>query len=1097
MPRMPATTPPPAPNPSAALTSWPAPSEGAIPPPLSFARHDVTAVLVTHDGERWVRGALRNLHQQRRAFQRLIVVDTGSLDRTREIVGEFIPQDDIVSAPRDAGFGGAVGTGLEQSVRWSPVDDDRERIEWVWLLHDDSEPAPDALHHLLAAVDPDDTVAVAGPKVRGWYRRRMLLEVGATIAGSGSRETGLERGEQDQGQHDGRRDVLAVGSAGMLVRRDVWDRLGGFDRALTFMRDDVDFCWRVRSAGHRVVVAPDAVVYHAEAAARERRVVQAARGRTHLLDRANAMYVLLANLPARSLPFTAARLFLGTLLRAVGFLVAKLPGFAVDEVLALIAVFTRPGALLRARRARKPTRTVPHSALRRLFPAPGHQARHAVEALGGLFSGRASAADEAPAGRHRAVESGPESEEAESLDTGGGLQALRRFFRRPGALLGLLLLLVTLGAARDLLFGGRLMGGALLPAPDGARDLWASYGAAWHAAGVGSAAPAPPYLAVVAALATLLLGKASLAVSVLLLGAVPLAGLAAYSAAGEIVRSRGLRVLAGALYALSPVMLGAVAAGRLGTAVAAVVLPLTARAALQMRGTGERPGSDRAAWATALGIAVMTAFVGLAWVLALLIGGLALATVARGDRDVQRRILLALLVPLVLLIPWSFHLIRYPSQLLLEAGATGPGLSDPDLSPWAVLALQPGGPGTYPWWISIAVLFAGFGGFLSTVRHRVIYAGWALALSGFAVALAVSRFEVSGPAAGVPSAPWPGLPLLVATMGLGAAAIATGEGALDRLATRSFGLVQPLAVLITAGVVLAAPAAAAWWIVDGAGDPLQRRDPRLVPPHVAAEATTPGRPRTLVLRPRGEDELTYALVRDAGSRLGDPETAGPRSSYAVLDGVVADLGSGGGGEQVLQRLADYAVRYVFMPAPADRRLSRTLDSVPGLTRVGEPAGGVLWRVDVPGVARLRLIGGAGEVVPVPSGRIDAAASVESSRGRLLVLSEALDRGWRATLDGQPLTRASYPDPTPWAQAFEVGSSSGGRLVVTYESRARRTWLLLQAVAVLVVLVLALPGGRRGPDDVDEESPVDRATRPARPEPISGAEPDLAGAGSTS
>ena len=41
--------------------------------------------------------------------------------------------------------------------------------------------------------------------------------------------TGVEFREVDQGQHDGRSDVLAVGTAGMLVRREVWDRLGGPD----------------------------------------------------------------------------------------------------------------------------------------------------------------------------------------------------------------------------------------------------------------------------------------------------------------------------------------------------------------------------------------------------------------------------------------------------------------------------------------------------------------------------------------------------------------------------------------------------------------------------------------------------------------------------------------------------------------------------------------------------------------------------------------------------------------------------------------------------------------------------------------------------
>ncbi|MCZ9336448.1 glycosyltransferase, partial [Streptomyces sp. TRM76130] len=89
-----------------------------------------------------------------------------------------------------------------------------------------------------------------------------------------------------------------VSTAGMLVRRDVFEALGGFDRRLPLMRDDVDLCWRAHAAGHRVLVAPEAVVRHAEAASRERRAVDCA-GRTtaspHKVDKAGAVHTLLVN----------------------------------------------------------------------------------------------------------------------------------------------------------------------------------------------------------------------------------------------------------------------------------------------------------------------------------------------------------------------------------------------------------------------------------------------------------------------------------------------------------------------------------------------------------------------------------------------------------------------------------------------------------------------------------------------------------------------------------------------------------------------------------------------------------------------------------
>ena len=66
-----------------------------------------------------------------------------------------------------------------------------------------------------AAADAHPAAAILGPKLREWPSLKRLLELGVTISGTGRRETGLERGEYDQGQHDEVREVLAVNTAGM------------------------------------------------------------------------------------------------------------------------------------------------------------------------------------------------------------------------------------------------------------------------------------------------------------------------------------------------------------------------------------------------------------------------------------------------------------------------------------------------------------------------------------------------------------------------------------------------------------------------------------------------------------------------------------------------------------------------------------------------------------------------------------------------------------------------------------------------------------------------------------------------------------------
>lgn len=485
-----------------------------------FPRHVVTAVLVAHDGARWLPKTLAGLLGQERPAQSHIAADTGSADDSARLLGEAFGEDRVLHLARRTGFGAAVDEAaravgplspedlpyLKRPSGWDPVSrtwrDDAydlpelphgEPVQWLWLLHDDCAPEPDALTELLRVAEENPDAAVIGPKLRGWYDKKQLLEAGVTIARSGRRWTGLDRREQDQGQHDQVRPVLSVSTAGMLVRRDVYDDLGGFDRRLPLMRDDVDLCWRAQSAGHTVLVAPDAVLRHAEASARERRTVDCA-GRTssspHRVDKAGAVYTVLVNSSGRALPYVLLRVLVGTVLRTLAYLVGKAPGQAVDEITGLLATLLRPGRILGARR-RRGRPAVPAKELRPLFPPPGASLRANAEQLAGYFGGNRDH-DTATIGRHGgAVESGPGGDDADYLEI-EQFARLKRIARNPAPVLFALLLLVSVIACRALLGGGSLMGGALLPAPDSGLDLWRGYTHDWQPVATGSTVGAPP-----------------------------------------------------------------------------------------------------------------------------------------------------------------------------------------------------------------------------------------------------------------------------------------------------------------------------------------------------------------------------------------------------------------------------------------------------------------------------------------------------------------------------------------------------------------------------------------------------------------------------
>ena len=1028
-------------------------------PPSQLLHHHVTAVLVAHDGRRWLPRTLAALGGLERRPDRVLAVDTGSRDETARLLDDGLGHRAVVRVGARVGFGAAVAEGLRAADALGRPHDGR--TEWIWVLHDDSAPEPAALTRLLEWAVRRPDAGVLGPKVRGWGDERQLLEMGVSITGGGRRHTGLERREFDQGQHDDIADVLAVGSAGMLVRRDVWEELGGFDPALPVFRDDVDLGWRANLAGYRVVLCPDAVVHHAEAAAHGRRRMAAVRRRAHLVDRRHALYVLAVNTPALLLPLVLLRHVLGGLGRAAGFFLGKQPALAGEEVAAVLSVVARPDRLVRARRARRDLRRVPHRDLRALFPPRGQAVRHAGESLLGVVTGTGSGHD-LPSSRRRAATPGvDDDEDDEVLDTE---TALLRALTRPVVLVGAGLTLLTLLAVRSLVGSGRLTGGALLPAQDSVASLWAFYTTSWHGVGLGSPTAAPPYTALVASLAAVLRSP-SLAVDVLLLGSVPLAGLTAYLLVRRLVDGAWLRSWAAVSYALLPATTGAVAAGRLGTAVAIVVTPLVVLAAMRTLGTPREPGPFRAAWSTGLLLAVTAAFVPLAWLVALVLSLVAVATAYR-TRAAALRLAAALGLAPVVLLPWTLEVLRSPVLLVTEAGSPGPGLSDDRLAGWALLLAHPGGPGAAPAWLAAGLLLVGWLALLGS-RTAAVLTAWTVVLTGLGLGLLVSRLPVTGPTLETPVAGWPGYAAALVAGGLVVAAVCGADGIRDRWASGRGGLLRPVLAVVAAGAVGFPLLSGAWWLVRGADDPLDRRDPAVLPAYVAEEAARPERIRTLVLQVADDSRVTYALLRESGPRLGDAETGPPPETYEGLDQVVGDLVSGRGGAEAAE-LAGFAARYVYLPAPADAGLTDVLDSVEGLVRASAPDGAAMWRVETT-VARVRVVDPAADTVVVGAGQVTARDQVPAGGAdRELVLADNADSGWSATLDGVELEPLVVDG---WAQGYAL-SESGGSVELTHRGRERAWWLTFQLVAALVAIVLALPGIRREPGAVDDAADVD-------------------------
>ncbi len=1004
----------------------------------------VTALMVTHDGAGWLAQSVAALASQSHAVDRVVAVDTGSVDNSVQMLRSAGIH--VIETERTTGFGDAIKLALDATPRF--IDGE----EWLWILHDDCAPAKDALEKLVAAIEDRPQVAVAGPKLRGWHDRKHLLELGVSIATNGARWTGLEYREQDQGQHDDERDVLAVSTAAMLVRRDVFEELGGFDPHLSLFRDDVDFGWRARTAGYSVIAVPEAVAFHGEAAANERRSIDVHDAYLHrplLLDRRNAAYVLLANASLVFLPLLGLQLLLGSLARALGYLLVKLPGYALDELGAVALVLIKPQQILAARKARRGQRLVAASSVKAFLPPRGVQLRllfeRARDSVGNYIESRMKFSLMPQEQTRSILDLNDESLADEDLLIPDERSRLRRLLLRPSFLFAIAIALVTLFASRNRI--GDLSGGALLPAPEGAMDLISKYLESWHPIALGSSANTPSWIMITGLASAIVLGNVQLLVSLFFLLAIPITVAIGYRFAKSQTSSNLIALLAALVYGFSPPVLHSVTHGSIGPLVIAMLAPIVVRS-LQRAFEVEKMTIQSIA-GLSLVYGLILAFSPPAFIIIAAWHFLAssiqsIAAYRAGeislllDRIYRRSALL--LTAIAVNIPWSLELIAHPSRALLE-----PGLSLDSESALLIF----GNPGMSWWLLSAAPVITAIALFRSANRFIALLALFVVTSSAGLSLLSVTGHgssQLTSPSLGGASM------LFIATSLM--AGLALIEELLPKIRDAALNLRHLATLAMALSVVLSLVVSMTWWIGPGASGPLRAQSVVSVPEFITANATTEERFKSLILRQR-EGRLYFYVVRDRELELGDSDVI--YGSSRTIDEAVAGLVTGVGIDTSII-LGQNGIRYLFLAAPYNRGLARTIDGIGGFTRASSTEVGIVWKV-VAARSRVSLTpfqerAGVDQVdLPIPSEEI--SASGEITRAGVLTLAERFDGRWRLLINGRGAPLSESIEGLPQFEIVEPGE-----FLLFHDGTARRGWLSLQLIFILVALILFAPARRR-------------------------------------
>jgi hypothetical protein len=890
----------------------------------------VTALLVARNGGQYLERTLDALRAQTRVLDALVAVDVSSSDDTAALLMTAAPTQ-FVTAPARSSFGSALAQGL---AAMGPATSDDE---WLWLLGPDNAPEPDALAHLLGAVEIAPSVAIAGPKLMRWDAPETIAAFGESMTARG-KSVQLVTNELDQAQHDRGSDLLAVASGGMLVRRRVFSALAGFDPGLPTVDAALDLCVRARLAGHRVIAVPAA------------RVAADLTPPPFSAVRAAQLHRRLVYAPPLAVPLHWLSLLPLALARIVVQLAAKRPGRVGGELTAAIGTAFSP-RVAAARRTLARSRAVGWAAIAPLRV----QASQARE----LAANRAAVA----------------SRSAEVAVPRPG------FFAAGGAWTVILLAAVGLLAFGSYLKAPALAGGSLAPLSSSAGQLWSN------------PATADPFSWVLALLGSLTFWSPSSSVVVLYIAAIPLAGLAAWACAARFSTRGWAPAVAAVLWALAPPFLASLHAGQLGAVVAHLALPWLVLAGVNAARSWSAAGAAAllfaitVASAPVLGPVLLLAWLAWAvanprslyrsWVIpvpaAVLFAPVALAQIARGTA-------IAILAD-----PGVPSLFGTASAWQLALGAPAGGSNG-----WASVTASLGLPPAMTLVIVAALLaplaaLAVLAVFLPGSRRAIPLL--ALALLGFVTAVASVHLELSH--VGATTTPiWPGSGLSLYWLGLAGAAVV----ALDSLAS---AVVLPALLAMLGSVALAAPLVVAPLL---GGTAVVETNGRMLPAFVTAQSATVPQVGTLELTPQPDGSLAATVHRGAGTALDEQSTLAATDT-AEIEGDLATLAgnlAARSGFDEADALQKAGISFVLIPeaeagaaATARTRAADALDSNPLFVAIGETDFGYLWRytgtaegtpppsASIGQLIVLGLVFGAAALLAIPTGtRRRPVAAVE-------------------------------------------------------------------------------------------------------------------------
>jgi len=217
----------------------------------------VAIVILNWNGKSFLEKFLPFAIRYNADYSEIIIADNDSSDDSVDFLKKNYPDIRIIINKENGGFAKGYNDALSQ------VD-----AEYYVLLNSDIEVTENWIEPVIELMDSDKSIAACQPKLRSYFERNKFEYAGA--AGGFISKYGypfcqgrlFQSIEEDKGQYDEVKEVFWATGACMFVRAELYHKFGGLDNDFFAHMEEIDFCWRLKNEGYKIMYCPDSMVFH-------------------------------------------------------------------------------------------------------------------------------------------------------------------------------------------------------------------------------------------------------------------------------------------------------------------------------------------------------------------------------------------------------------------------------------------------------------------------------------------------------------------------------------------------------------------------------------------------------------------------------------------------------------------------------------------------------------------------------------------------------------------------------------------------------------------------------------------------------------------